>query len=94
MLLGYDQAVSGDRAGARATLQELQRISRRKYVPALYTAAIHSGLGDKDQAFLWLQKAYDERCDYLVYLWAEPAAQPLRGDPRFAQFLARIPVRP
>src|SRR5579872_3222462 len=91
MLLGYDQALAGDGAAARARLQQLQRISQHRYVPALYMAAIYTGLGDKDQAFAWLQKAYDERCDYLVYLWTEPAARALRNDPRFAQLMARIP---
>jgi len=93
MLLGYDQALAGDGAAARARLQQLQRISQHRYVPALYVAAIYTGLGDKDQAFAWLQKAYDERCDYLVYLWTEPAARALRNDPRFAQLMGRIPVR-
>jgi TolB-like protein/Flp pilus assembly protein TadD len=93
MLVGYDQGVAGDRSGARASLQQLERISPHRYVPALYMAAIHTGLGDKDQASQWLQKAYDERCDYLVYLWAEPAAQSLRSDPRFALLLSRIPLR-
>lgn len=92
MLLGYDLALAGDGAAARARLRQLQRISQHRYVPALYVAAIYTGLGDKDQAFAWLQKAYDERCDYLVYLWTEPAARALRNDPRFAQLMARIPV--
>lgn len=94
MLLGYEQALSGDRAGASATRRELKRVSRRKFVPALYMAAIYAGLGDKNQALHYLQKAYEERCDYLVYLWIEPAAKPLRSDPRFVELMGHIPVRP
>ncbi len=44
---------------------------------------IYIGLGDKDQAFAWLDKAYQEHCDYLVYLPTDPMADPLRNDPRF-----------
>jgi hypothetical protein len=48
------------------------------------------GLGEKDRAFEWLEKAYEERSDLLVYLKVEPRLDSLRGDPRFADLLRRM----
>ena len=91
-LLGHEYAVSGDKVNANKILAKLTEISTRKYVPALYFAAVYIGLNRKDDAFRWLDKAYDERCEYLVYLGSEPMADPLRTDPRFSRLLTRIGV--
>jgi TolB-like protein/Tfp pilus assembly protein PilF len=93
-LLGHEYAVSGDKVNANRILAKLTEISTRKYVPALYFAAVYIGLDRKDDAFHWLDKAYDERCEYLVYLGSEPMADPLRGDPRFLRLLRRIGLKP
>ncbi len=92
-LLGHLYAVSGQRAGAHKIILQLQQISKSRYVPSLYIAMVYTGLGDKDQAFAWLDKAYAERCEYLVYLPTEPIADPLRGDPRFSALLQRLGLR-
>ena len=89
-LMGHEYAVSGDKVNANRILTKLTDVSTRKYVPAIYFAVVYIGLNRKDDAFRWLDKAYDERCEYLVYLGSEPMADPLRGDPRFASLLARI----
>jgi len=93
-LLGHEYAVSGDKVNANRTLAKLTEISTRKYVPALYFATVYIGLNRKDDAFYWLDKAYDERCEYLVYLGTEPMADPLRSDPRFSRLLGRIGLKP
>ncbi len=54
---------------------------------------IYTGLGDQNQAFAWLDKAYAERCEYLVYLPTEPMADPLRSDPRFPALLKRLGLK-
>jgi len=92
-LMGHEYAVSGDLAHANQILARLTELSSRKYVPAVYFALVYIGLGRKDDAFRWLDKAYDERCEYLVYLSSEPLADPLRGDPRFSGLLSRIGLR-
>jgi TolB-like protein/Flp pilus assembly protein TadD len=92
-LMGHDYAVSGDMAHANQILARLTELSGKKYVPAVYFALVYIGLGRKDDAFRWLDKAYDERCEYLVYLNSEPLADPLRGDPRFTSLLSRIGLR-
>lgn len=93
-LLGHEYAVSGDKASANKTLQKLTELSHKKYVPAVYFAVMYIGLNNKNNAFQWLDKAYEERCEYLVYLGSEPLADPLRDDPRFAKLLARLGLKP
>jgi TolB-like protein/Flp pilus assembly protein TadD len=93
-LMGHEYAISGDKDNANKTLARLTEISTRKYVPAVYFAVVYIGLNRKDDAFRWLDKAYDERCEYLVYLGSEPLADPLRGDPRFSRLLSRIGLQP
>jgi len=89
-LMGHEYAVAGDTVNANRTLAKLKEVATRKYVPAVYFAVVYTGLNEKDDAFRWLEKAYEERCEYLVYLGSEPLADPLRGDPRFARLLNRI----
>jgi tetratricopeptide (TPR) repeat protein len=89
-LLANDYAVSGDDVAARKVLVELQALAKKRYVPSLYIAVVHAGLGEKDQAFIWLEKAYEERCDYLVYLPSEPLGDTLRSDPRYAELIHRL----
>ena len=92
-LLGHLYAVSGQQAAARKIISQLQEMSKDKYVPSLYVAMVYTGLGDMDQAFYWLDKAYAERCEYLVYLPTEPVADPLRSDPRFPALLQRLGLK-
>jgi TolB-like protein/Tfp pilus assembly protein PilF len=90
MAYGHTQALAGNAAEARAALQKLQQLSGSRFVPSLYPAAIHVGLGETDEAFRLLDLAYQERVDRLVYLNADPMADPLRADPRFAQLMAKV----
>jgi len=89
-LLANDFAVSGEKDAARKVLVKLQGLATKRYVPSLYIAVVYAGLGEKDQAFLWLEKAYEERCDYLVYLRSEPLGDALRNDPRYAELIHRL----
>jgi TolB-like protein/Flp pilus assembly protein TadD len=93
-LAGHDYALSGHRDRAEQLLSRLQVDAGTRYVPALYFAMIYTGLGDKDQAFRWLDKAYEENCEYLITLPTEPFADPLRRDPRFPVFLNRLGLKP
>ena len=88
-LYAHSLAVSGDTSGARAILSQLTQRSANSYVPALYFAAVYTGLGDKDHTFEWLQKAYSEQNDRLVYLGVDPIADSLRTDPRFQNLMNR-----
>jgi len=68
----------------------LNSMRGKGYVPALFVSAVYTGLGDRDRAMQWLQKAYDERTEYLIFLNVEPMADPLRSDPRFKDLLRRV----
>lgn len=83
--LGHAYAASGNTRQARAVLQSLQSRVRRQYVPAYAIALIYTGLGDKDQAFRWLQSAVGDRSTSMVFLRGDPELANLRSDPRFAQ---------
>ncbi|HEV2424839.1 MAG TPA: tetratricopeptide repeat protein [Terriglobia bacterium] len=90
MALGHAQGVSGNKEEARKLLDGLAKLANQKYVPAVYMVGIAAGLGDKDQAFHWLDQAVQDRCDYVVYLAYEPGLDNLRADPRFAGLTRRI----
>jgi TolB-like protein/Tfp pilus assembly protein PilF len=93
-MAGYGDAIAGERSGAEKIIARLKQLSTHSYVPSVYTALVYTGLGDKDRAFQWLDKAYAERCEYLVYLPTEPIADPLRKDPRFEALLKKVGVSP
>jgi len=86
-LYGHALAISGDKPGAQHVLVQLQQISRQRYVPALYFAAVYTGLGDLNQSLRFLHKAYEEKSDRLVYLGVDPIADPLRGSPQFQSLM-------
>ena len=93
MAYGYALAVSGDANGAKNVLVQLEALSHSRNVPAIYFAGIYTGLGQKDQAFQWLDKAVQQRNDRLIYLGVDPIAGPLRSDARFNRLLKRINLR-
>ena len=92
-LYGHTLAVSGDAAGARKALAELQYVAQSRYVSSLYFAAMYMGLGEKSTALDWLDRAYQERNDRLIYLGVDPIADPLRSEPRFTELLRKIGIR-
>jgi len=88
--LGYALGVAGRRAEALAMLEGLRQLSSTRYVSPYSVALVHAGLGDRDQALAWLEKAYLERSDYMPYLNREPMLDGLRSDPRFAALVRRV----
>src|SRR2546427_6279066 len=93
--LGYAYAVAGRRAEAQKVLDKLNDISKEKYVPGWYVAMIYAGLGDKGKAFEWLEKSYDDPAlGAGQSIKMDPAFDPLRSDPRFADLLRRMNLQP
>lgn len=88
--LGHAYAVSGDKARAQQVLDELQERSKKGYVSAYLTAVIYAGLGEKDKAFEWLERAYNERAEFMIYMRMDPRLESLRTDPRFQDLLRRM----
>lgn len=94
MGLGHAYGASGNRKEAKRLLAQLEDLSRQRYVPPLYIAGVYEGLGEQDQAFAWLEKAFGERSDHLIYLERDPIADPTRTDPRFIALARRIGLPP
>ena len=92
--LGHLYAVSGKTDQAREVVDELQNSSKPQYDWPYSIALIYAGLGEKDRAIEWLQKAYEERSDWIIYLGVEPRLESLRSDPRFQRLASLIvPIR-
>jgi tetratricopeptide (TPR) repeat protein len=88
--LGQAYAAAGKRAEAGKVLEELRRLSPKRVVPPYHVAAIHAALGDSDRAFEWLEKAYEERSEYLIWIKVHPMMESLRSDPRFQDLLKKM----
>ncbi|MGH9577222.1 MAG: tetratricopeptide repeat protein, partial [Terriglobales bacterium] len=93
-LLGHAHAAANRRREAQAILRQLSALSKQRYVPPYPIAAIYAALGQKDKAFAWLERAYDERDSWMDYLGLDPRLDPLRSDPRFADLLRRMNLKP
>jgi TolB-like protein/tetratricopeptide (TPR) repeat protein len=88
--LGYVYALSGKRREAQAVIEELEERSKRRYISPTVIAFIHAGLGERDESFARLERAYDGRDFILVLLKVEPLFDRLRPDPRFAELVRRV----
>jgi len=86
--LAYAYAASGARNEASKILDDLKKASRESFSNAPEIALVYVGLDDKDQAMVWLEKAYVERFNPSVL--RRPAFDPLRSDSRFQDLLHRI----
>jgi len=93
-LLGHACALSGERDKALKALAELREMSKAHYVSPYLFAVVYAGLGDQDQAFAWLDKAYQDRSYFLIWLKVEPLFDSLRSDPRFEDLLRRVGLPP
>jgi tetratricopeptide (TPR) repeat protein len=88
--LAYAYAKSGRKDEARKLLAQLKDDSKKRYVAAYYIAVIYAGLGEKDEAFSWLEKAYQDRSWWMVWLKTDPKMDSLRSDPRFTDLMRRV----
>ena len=93
-MLGHAYARLGRRDDAARELEMLTEFSKQHDVPAHKFALIHAGLGDKEQAFEWLEKAYENREFAMAILSVGQGFGSLRDDPRFDDVLRRIGVKP
>lgn len=88
--LGRAYALAGQTAQARQILANFASTAQHSYVPPYVFAILYTALSDKDNAFAWLDKAYQAHDPYLVKLRVDDTLDSLRGDPRFAQLLQRV----
>jgi len=87
--LAYQYAISGRLEQAQKVLAELNQLSRKSYVAPIWLAMVYVGLGDKEQALRFLEKAYEERSCMLLSIKSDPIWAPLRSEPRFIALLKK-----
>ena len=93
--LSYAYAAAGQRDKALKILEELKGLEVRNAVQHPYHLAIlYTGLGNKDEAFSYLEKAFAASPDHLMYIKVEPLLDSLRSDPRFQNLLGRLNLAP
>ena len=88
--LGHAYALSGKRSESLALIEELMKQSARRYVSPHSIANIYLGLGEKDETFIWLDKAYQDRTPWMVFIKIDPRFDSVRSDSRYAELLKRI----
>ena len=88
--LGWLYAVSGKRADALKIAKEVEELSAHTYVNYYNLATIYAGLGEKDETFRLLEKAYQQHCPPMVFLAVDPFWYGMRSDPRYTDLLRRI----
>ena len=88
--LGIAYAMTGKRDEARRILAKLENLHEQGGVPSGSVAILHGALGESNEAFAWLEKAYEERDPQLTYIKAGRRFEPLRKDPRFSELVHRL----
>lgn len=86
----YAIALSGDATRAQTELAELIEISKQKYLSAYHIAAVYVALKDNVRALEWLDKAYQDRADWMVFLKVDPRFNSLHSNPKFIELLRRM----
>jgi TolB-like protein len=89
-MIGHTYAMSGRRTEAISILNSLEEQSKQHYISPYYIALIFAGLNDKEQAFRWLEQAYSDRNEWLVWLKVDPRFDGLHTDSRFPELLRRL----
>jgi len=88
--LGYAYAKIGRKDEARKLLAKLKDESKSRYVAPFFIAIIYIGLTEKDEAFAWLEKSYQDREFWLCWLKMDPKLDSLRSDSRFIDLMRRV----
>ncbi len=88
--LAYAYGVTGQRAEGQRVIEALVASGSGRYLPPFHIALAYAGLGDKDAAFRWLERAYDEHASFMDGINVTPGFRVLHSDPRFAALLKRM----
>ncbi len=87
---GYAYAKTGRREKAEEVMTRLRNLEKTQPAEPYYLAELYVGLGDKDKAFVELERSFNERGYYVPLLRVDPLMDPLRDDPRFADLIKRV----
>jgi tetratricopeptide (TPR) repeat protein len=85
--LGHAHAVSGNDTQAREYLDRLRKMDRDSWVSPVHLARVHLGLGERDKAFEYLEKAFQRRDQLVLWIKVDPRFDPIRSDSRFVALL-------
>jgi TolB-like protein/DNA-binding winged helix-turn-helix (wHTH) protein/Tfp pilus assembly protein PilF len=88
--LGHAYGVAGRSEDAEKVLTQLMEQSKKQYVSPFYVAIVYAGRGENEKAMDWLDKAYQDRSNGVVFIKVDPQLDGLRSDPRFRLFLRRL----
>lgn len=88
--LGYVYGVAGNRAAAEKILSELMDKSKKQYVSPFYIAIVYAGLRENEKTMDWLEKAYQDRSNAILFLKIDPELDSVRSTPRFKTLLHRL----
>jgi len=88
--LGHAYGVSGNRAAAEKVLDQLTGQSKKQYVSPFYVAIVYAGLAENDKAVEWLEEAYKDRSNAIVFSKVDPQLDGLRSNARFQSLLHRL----
>src|SRR5262249_47827459 len=88
--LGHIYAATGRTDDARRLLLEMNEQAKSRFVSSFYIAIVYAALGEIDEAFAHLERAFEERSSYMAYFKVTPFLDGLKGDPRFEQLAGRL----
>jgi len=91
--LGHAYGASGNRSEAERVLAKLMEQSKKQYVSPFYVAIVYVGLGENDKAVDWLERAYADRSNAIVFSKVNPQLDRLRSTPRFQSLLHRLALQ-
>jgi len=91
--LGHFYGASGNRSAAEKVLAQLMEQSKKQYVSPFYVAIVYAGLSENDKALDWLEKAYKDRSNAIVFSKVDPQLDALRSSPRFKSLLHRLALQ-
>jgi Tfp pilus assembly protein PilF len=88
--LGHAYGVAKRAGEARVLLNQLMELSKKQYVAPFYIALVYAGLGENDNAIRWLEKAYEDHSNGLVFIKVDPELDTLRSNPRFKEIQSKM----
>ena len=89
MYLGHGLGIAGARAEGQRVLEEMLRRSQQRHVPPEYIAVVYEGLGERDRALQWFEKACAEH-SMNVWILPDPRLDSIRSEPRFKDIMRRM----
>lgn len=88
--IGNVYGVAGDKINSKRVLDTMILLSQKQFVTAYGIALVYAGLNEKDNVFIWLNKAYEERSNWLVWVKSDPRWIPFQSDKRYAELVNRV----